>query len=121
MSTKRTKSKKKSRKNETEDRFKILDPHEHILKRPDMYLGSIKPDRLDTWVCNKKNVLVYKSIKYVPGFYKIFDEILVNARDQTIRDKTCKKIKITINQKEGIISCYNNDYKEAKQIHKHKE
>ena len=35
----------------------------------------------------------YKEIKYVPGLYKIFDEILVNAADNFQRDKTMDTIK----------------------------
>ena len=29
--------------------------------------------------------MVYRDIKYVPGFYKIVDEILVNAADNKAR------------------------------------
>ncbi|RZC92734.1 hypothetical protein C5167_007797 [Papaver somniferum] len=30
--------------------------------------------------------MVYRSVSYVPGLYKIFDEILVNAADNKQRD-----------------------------------
>lgn len=30
--------------------------------------------------------MVYRDVQYVPGFYKIFDEILVNAADNKVRD-----------------------------------
>ena len=29
--------------------------------------------------------MVYRDVKYVPGFYKIVDEILVNAADNKVR------------------------------------
>jgi DNA topoisomerase-2 len=33
------------------------------------------------WVVNEANKLEFRQINYVPGLYKIFDEILVNASD----------------------------------------
>ena len=48
----------------------------------------------------------YKEIVYSPGLYKIFDEIIVNALDETTRDKTITEIKININQ--DTISVFNN-------------
>ena len=44
----------------------------------------------------------------MPGLYKIFDEILVNTRDQTIRDSTCKTIKIKIDKENGLIEVWND-------------
>lgn len=60
---------------------------EHILLRPDTYIGSVERVTDTMWVCQKKDVegeestyrMVQKEISYVPGLYKIFDEILVNA------------------------------------------
>jgi DNA topoisomerase II len=40
--------------------------------------------------------LVLREIKYVPGLYKIFDEILVNAADNKQRDASMTEIKIVI-------------------------
>jgi DNA topoisomerase-2 len=55
---------------------------EHILLRPDTYVGSdeIQKDRL--WVYNTaEEKLEFREVNFVPGLYKIFDEILVNAAD----------------------------------------
>ena len=30
--------------------------------------------------------IVHREVKYVPGFFKIVDEILVNAADNKVRD-----------------------------------
>lgn len=38
----------------------------------------------------------FKSIEFVPGLYKIFDEILVNAADNYQRDRTMNTLKVTI-------------------------
>ena len=43
-----------------------------------------------------------REITYVPGLYKIFDEILVNAADNKQRDPSQKKIDVTIDGEEGI-------------------
>lgn len=40
--------------------------------------------------------MVQRDITYVPGLYKIFDEILVNAADNKQRDKKMDLIKIDI-------------------------
>ena len=37
-----------------------------------------------------------KDIEYVPGLYKIFDEILVNAADNKVRDPKMDKVEVTI-------------------------
>jgi len=42
--------------------------------------------------------MVNKEINYVPGLYKIFDEILVNAADNKQRDSNMDTIKIDIDQ-----------------------
>lgn len=51
------------------------------------------------WVLdmNEKKI-VQREISYVPGLYKIFDEILVNAADNKIRDPKMKLIRVTINK-----------------------
>lgn len=55
---------------------------EHILLRPDTYIGSIDKIEDKMWIFDEKlEKFVFKSITYIPGLYKIFDEILVNASD----------------------------------------
>ena len=73
------------------DKYKKLDAREHVLTRPGMYIGSIEEDTYDTWVFDiESKKMIKKQIKYIPGFFKIFDEILVNAIDHSIRLK-CEK------------------------------
>lgn len=70
---------------------------EHILLRPDTYIGSVEPVIEMMWIFDKeKDMMVQKDIKYVPGLYKIFDEILVNAADNKQRDPKMDMIKIDI-------------------------
>ena len=51
------------------------------------------------WVYDKEEKkLVFRDITFVPGLYKIFDEILVNAADNKVRDPKMSEIKIVIDQ-----------------------
>ena len=46
---------------------------------------------------------ILRDIEYVPGLYKIFDEVIVNAADNYQRDKKMNTIKVNINPTENII------------------
>ena len=82
---------------------------EHILLRPDTYVGSIEPVKSSMWVYDDgKEKIVEREISFVPGLYKIFDEVLVNAADNYQRDRRMSTINIRIDQKEGLISIMNN-------------
>ena len=73
---------------------------EHILLRPDSYVGSCELQKEKMWVIDDKGEtpkMVQKNIEFVPGFLKIFDEIIVNAADNIQRDKKgTTQIKVTI-------------------------
>ena len=49
---------------------------EHILLRPDTYIGSVEEVTQSMWVFEEGKGFVQRQISYVPGLYKIFDEIL---------------------------------------------
>lgn len=52
----------------------------------------------NVWVYDaESDKLISKNITYVPGLYKIFDEIVVNAADNKQRDPKMSTIKININ------------------------
>ncbi len=93
-----------------------IEHSEHILLRPDSYIGSVTPMEQKTWtlvdgssgeVCR----LAFENILYNQGFDKTFDEILVNAYDHTIRtrgtSKTVKTIKDSVD-KDGLIEVEND-------------
>lgn len=52
--------------------------------------------------------MVNGPVTYVPGLYKIFDEILVNAADNKQRDPTMDLVKVEIDAEANQISVYNN-------------
>ena len=50
---------------------------EHILLRPDSYVGSTEESTQKMWVFDRElEKIVSREVTYVPGLYKIFDEIL---------------------------------------------
>ena len=61
--------------------------------------------------------MVKKEITYVPGFFKIFDEILVNACDHKQRDPRMDTIKIEIKPEDNLISVWNNGQGVPVQMH----
>jgi DNA topoisomerase-2 len=93
---------------------------EHILLRPDTYVGSCEHQFQEMYVFDEqRQEIVYRKIDYVPALYKIFDEILVNAADNSMRDpQGMNLIDITIDKKEGWISVMNNGKGVPVVIHK---
>ena len=61
------------------------------------------------WVYNSEiESMEMRTINFVPGLYKIFDEILVNAADNKQRDKNMDTIKVSIDRTTGQMSVFNN-------------
>ncbi|XP_051522968.1 DNA topoisomerase 2-alpha-like isoform X2 [Myxocyprinus asiaticus] len=81
---------------------------EHILLRPDTYIGSVEPVTQQMWVFDEDVGINCRDVTYVPGLYKIFDEILVNAADNKQRDKNMNCIKVNIDPENNTISVWNN-------------
>uniref|UniRef100_A0A672IIQ9 DNA topoisomerase 2 n=1 Tax=Salarias fasciatus TaxID=181472 RepID=A0A672IIQ9_SALFA len=81
---------------------------EHILLRPDSYIGSVEPVTQQMWVYDTDAQLNCRDVTFVPGLYKIFDEILVNAADNKQRDKSMSCIKVNIDVENNTISVWNN-------------
>ncbi|XP_064095039.1 DNA topoisomerase 2-alpha-like isoform X2 [Macrobrachium nipponense] len=82
---------------------------EHILLRPDTYIGSVEFTTELMWVLDlEEQKIVQREISFVPGLYKIFDEILVNAADNKQRDPKMDTIKVDIDGENNLISIYNN-------------
>ena len=60
--------------------------HQHILELPDTYVGSTQTNEETRWVYDVSSTkMVWRKLNFNPGLYKIFDEILVNARDEYVR------------------------------------
>jgi len=88
-----------------EDTYLVLDQLTHILKRPDTTVGSIDSIDEDMFIV-ENNKIISKNITMNHALMKIFDEVLVNASDIVVNDKTCNCIKVTI--KDSVITIINN-------------
>ena len=77
------------------EKYEKMTPEEHVLKLPDTYIGSIKttPEKRNV-IDTDLGRMVYKSLNFNPGLYKIFDEIIVNARDAFVR--SCEEGRIPV-------------------------
>jgi DNA topoisomerase-2 len=73
------------------DQYKRLSHRDHILELPDTYIGSVETHEESRWVYDSESKkMTYKKVAFNPGFYKLFDEIIVNSRDALIRSQTEK-------------------------------
>ena len=85
------------------ERFVKLTGVEHVLKRPDTYIGSVQMETKSMFIATNyddiKDVkMEYKDVTYCPGFVKIFDEALTNASDHAIRTGLVTYIKVNIDK-----------------------
>uniref|UniRef100_A0A6C0E1U2 DNA topoisomerase (ATP-hydrolyzing) n=1 Tax=viral metagenome TaxID=1070528 RepID=A0A6C0E1U2_9ZZZZ len=106
-----------------EDTYKKVSGREHVLLRPNMYIGSPNKQLEEMWVfqessSDNKPQVTKKMIEYVPGFLKIFDEILTNATDAAARDETVNTIKVDIDKGSGEITVMNNGKSVPVALHK---
>lgn len=59
---------------------------QHVLDSPDTYTGPMELTEYDTYIYDEsQNKIVSKQIQIIPGFYKLFDEGIVNCRDHHVR------------------------------------
>lgn len=90
------------------EKVQKLNHREHILLRPDSYVGSTSKTSELSWVLEDSE-FVQENLLYSPALLKIFDEILVNAIDRnSLYPDNVKFIKVLVDKKNGII-CVEND------------
>lgn len=112
-------SEKKKAKTSATDRYQKLTQLEHIIKRPDTYIGSVERTEQTMWVFNSHTEqMETRKVNFVPGLYKIFDEILVNAADNKQNDASMKSIKVTVDKETGVISVENDGRGIPVEMHK---
>jgi DNA topoisomerase-2 len=78
-----------------EEKYKKYSQIEHVLARPGMYIGDIQNVIGSNWVVEDDRV-VSKQLHWNPGIYKIFDEIITNAADESQRNEAVKNINVSI-------------------------
>jgi len=96
--------------------YKKFTQIEHVLNKPGMYIGGTEFIKSFQFIIENDKI-IEKEIDYNPGLYKICDELIVNAYDQTLRDKTVNKINASITN--TSFSIYNSGI--GIPIEKHKE
>lgn len=91
------------------EQYQKLSQLEHILKRPDTYIGSVESTGVEMWCFDAATeTMVFKEVQIVPGLYKIFDEILVNAADNKIRDSSMRNLRVKIDPENNTILVMND-------------
>ena len=74
------------------EQYKQYSHREHVLVLPDTYVGSTETHEEVRWVFDESSgKMVHQKIPFNPGFYKLFDEIIVNARDALVRSQKSKQ------------------------------
>jgi len=89
-------------------KYQKMTDREHILKKPDTYIGTIEPTETMEYIMDAApaptiasdataasattaatatapTLLTRRNITYIPGLYKLFDEGMVNMRDHVVR------------------------------------
>lgn len=98
-------------KRSTERTGEIKDPFEHMLARPDMYIGSTRTVDKLVWVF-KDGKIRQEEVKCNQGLLKIFEEPLSNSIDNKWRseqaDIDMRSIFITLNRDTGEITIRND-------------
>lgn len=107
--------KTKTKSKTVEETYVKKDPIQHIKDCPDTYVGSLELTEINLWTYDPENeTMIQKDVNIIPGLYKIFDEILVNAYDHYVRTKGVANqepvtmIKVNVDVENNMISVYNN-------------
>ena len=89
------------------EQYEKKELRQHIYDTPDTYVGGI--DKInDILPIKNEDKIVFKEIEYIPALLNIFNEILVNSRDQIVRLKDnadaiqVSQIKINFNPDNSI-------------------
>mmetsp|Transcript_2186 Transcript_2186/g.3163 ORF Transcript_2186/g.3163 Transcript_2186/m.3163 type:complete len:1246 (+) Transcript_2186:65-3802(+) len=99
---KRYRTSQKIKGKERKQEYQKLTPREHVLARPDTYVGSTIPEEHQTYIIEKDEEnntirVVKETLYYSAALYRICDELLQNAVDNHLRGRT-KTIEVSINE-----------------------
>jgi len=90
-----------------EEKYRKLSDVDHVLLRPGMYCGSIKPKQEDYHLHDGEK-FVKRSVTYNPAFLKIFDEIVSNSIDEHRRNSKLNEVRVTVDSDAGSIKIRDN-------------
>lgn len=103
-----------------EQKYRKLSDIEHVLKRSNMYIGSTVPHEGEEFVL-RGDRFVKDRLTYIPGFLKLFDEIISNSVDEHKRNPNLNNIHVTINRDKSIITIRDNGGIPVVEHKEHKE
>ena len=87
-------------------KYQKMSHTEHVLAKPDSYIGSIELEETEQYILNdtdSSNIKIdKKTFQFCPGFYKCFDELIVNAFDHWKRQQMYNKTEDNIRVVEHI-------------------
>ena len=89
-------------------KMKTLTSVEHILVRPNLWIGSVSPSEKETWVLNEDDTISFKKISYTEGLLKICNEAIDNSVDAGIKTNWEKSTKIDITITKDTFTCEDN-------------
>lgn len=111
-----------AKKKTIEEIYKSMDPIEHIILRPGMYIGSVKNEPKQMFIySNDDSKMILKDVDYTPALVKLLDEIISNSCDEYRRPTNMGLTEINVHlDKSGIVNIKDNGgipvvkHKEAK-------
>ena len=93
----------------SEREFKILTDVEHVLLRPNMYIGGINLTENEQWVYDKESgKFSYGTVKYVPAVIKCASELIDNSIDVAIDTNFEKATRIQVRVDDKSIEVVDN-------------
>ncbi|PIC43081.1 hypothetical protein B9Z55_009958 [Caenorhabditis nigoni] len=100
-------------------KYEKKSPTEHVLLRPDTYIGGVAMRESQfVWIRNPETRRMFtKEVSYPPGLLKIFDEILVNAADNKSRDPSMNRLEVWLDRETSRITVWNNGSALPVEIH----
>lgn len=105
----------------------VLTGQEHVLLRPETYVGSVESEELEDFIVTKDFHLEYATTMISPALVKVVDELLTNAADHRCRHleegstikQRCTTIKVEFHLEEGRIRVWNDG--DGIEVRKHGE
>ncbi|EFC47666.1 DNA topoisomerase II [Naegleria gruberi] len=102
-----------------EQQYQKKTPIEHVLERPDTYVGSTERMKKKLFCLDSVNNIKLKEVDFIPALYRIIDEILVNAVDNHHRKGThTNELRVTIDEAKNWIHIRNNGKSVPVEMHK---
>ena len=89
--------------------YEWLEARQHVLKRPDTYIGPINIRDIKGYTIDeeKKEICDIQCCTS-PAIFKMFDEIITNAIDNSKRSDEQKFIKVNVNKDTGVFEISND-------------